>query len=387
MTVRTTALTGTSAAHDADVAVGAGDGVDGGPAGHRVAAVRAPAATRDDGVPAPPTLVLDLPGAIGPPRSFDPAWCVAADPRPERERVTEALFTVADGQVGTRGVLEESGDGDDAAVRMAGVYTAADGVGEELLGLPTWTALPLADAVAPGLRVLDLRDGVVHRWVPDGGRGLCTARFACMERPGVGVLVAELNDALVVLAAAGPHVTLPGDPTPRPVVEEALCAGDGVRSFRASCGGGVVRDVATEVDRQPGDGRLAVARLAVHRGSPHRMPPVGAAIRALGAAREVRPDVHVPVALVEHGRVGHAPRVVVEHRPVHEDHPGVRRSKRVLPVGIDPGRNVGHHGGVRPSPPRAVEGARTPEKPNEQRQRHGVRTVDHTTPIVHFCTA
>ena len=32
-----------------------------------------------------------------------------------------------------------------------------------------------------------------------------------------------------------------------------------------------------------------VSRLAVHRGSPHRMPPVGAAVRALGAARQQGP--------------------------------------------------------------------------------------------------
>ena len=237
-------------------------------------------------IPGPPALVLELPGRIGTARWFDPAWCVVADPRPERDRVTESVFAVADGQVGTRGLLEEA-HADATAVRVAGVYTAAEPVTEALLALPSWVGIPLADDVPTGLRVLDLRDGVVHRWVPDGGHGLCTARFACLDRPGTGVLVAQLDRTLLGDVVPVAHLEVPGTRPAADGVVAGLARGDGVAVFRATSGGGVVRDVATAVD---GDGeRIVVSRLAVHRGSAHRMPPVGSAVRALGAARDLGP--------------------------------------------------------------------------------------------------
>ena len=99
---------------------------------------------------------------------------------------------MADGVTGTRGSLEEEGVDSLPGLYMAGVYEHREDGFETLLAIPTWTTLPLRGPLAAGTRVLDLRSGVLWRIVQaEGGPLLRSARWACLERPGTTVLVAE----------------------------------------------------------------------------------------------------------------------------------------------------------------------------------------------------
>jgi trehalose/maltose hydrolase-like predicted phosphorylase len=136
-----------------------------------------------------------LPGGIGRARAFDPAWCLeAVAGRPPGTE--ESLLCLADGTVGSRAVLEEDRD-PKAPVLVAGVFEPADGVRERLLSMPAWATLPLEEGIPPGRRVLDLRDGLLTREVDAGGRTLRSVRFACHDRPGTQVMVAEAHGSLL----------------------------------------------------------------------------------------------------------------------------------------------------------------------------------------------
>jgi trehalose/maltose hydrolase-like predicted phosphorylase len=155
------------------------------------------------------------PGAVPPeptPVDLDPTWVlVRSGDDPLLERVDETLLTVADGLVGTRGILEEDGTASDPPVALAGRYVDGDGQGVDatptLLPGPRWTQLLIGVPMSRA-RMLDLRSGVLLRV---GGRDLPihTLRFQCLARPGLAVLRAE---GPAELLAAGPDIQLP-DPT------------------------------------------------------------------------------------------------------------------------------------------------------------------------------
>lgn len=206
----------------------------------------------------------DLPGGIGKRRPFDPAWCLVAAPDAAPDAVASQLCQ-ADGVIGTRAVLEEARDHRVAPVLAAGVYEPAEVVHERLLASPPWTALAISPVLPPGHRVLDLRDGVLTREAsgPDGA--LRSVRFACLDRPGTQVLVAEVSDALV---------------------EDADdVAGTGLELVRrsSSFGGGVAVALAT-TRRRLDDGTVAIERVAAHVTGARRAPGTAAAVRQLGAA-------------------------------------------------------------------------------------------------------
>ncbi len=139
----------------------------------------------------------------------DPAWryeVVGFDPF--RERESETLLTVSNGESGTRGSLEEGSGVSTPGTFVAGVFgdgtgeirfrqpvPAADWVGLRLLvgGLP----LSLANGeLIEHRRVLDMRHGVVHRiWRQRDGMGrivtVRTARFASLADRQMLALRAE----------------------------------------------------------------------------------------------------------------------------------------------------------------------------------------------------
>jgi len=119
-----------------------------------------------------------------------PWMLVVDDTPPGSGGVYEALMTVADGVTGTRGRLEEDTVGI-SDVFVSGVYECRGDGSESLLAVPTWTTLSLRGDFPPGTRVLDLRSGVLWRSVETAdGLTLCSARWACLARPGTVVLVA-----------------------------------------------------------------------------------------------------------------------------------------------------------------------------------------------------
>ena len=128
----------------------------------------------------------------------DPAWRFEVKGfDPFREREAETWLTVANGETGTRGALEEGSAISTPATFVAGVY--GDGTGDpafrQPVPAPDWTGLRLMVAgsaltlsngeILDHERVLDLRHGVVYRIVaaaaaqrPHGARAHGALRLA-----------------------------------------------------------------------------------------------------------------------------------------------------------------------------------------------------------------
>ena len=204
-------------------------------------------------------------------RPFDPTWCLVADTDEDMERVVESLLCLADGVIGTRGVLEENRDPDARPVTVAGLYEPAGGVGERLMTLPSWCALPLVAGLPAGRRILDLRDGVLTRDAAVDDVTVRTVRFSCAARPGTAVLIAELD--------------------PRSLAEppEAWAPATSACECRSPFGGGATGAGATALTvPAPGPERpLTVERIVAHVGSPARLPARKRAERLLAEASEV----------------------------------------------------------------------------------------------------
>jgi trehalose/maltose hydrolase-like predicted phosphorylase len=206
----------------------------------------------------------------------DPAWTVALDGDPRLERVAETLLTLADGRFGTRGAREEDGAGATPLTLAAGVYDGAEV--PALLPGPVWTALEAPPPDGHDRRVLDLRQGLLHRlWARDG-TGLRSLRFASLARPGV-----------VGLRAEGPAGALrAGPPLLPPTGEVAFDQGelDGAAWARTrSAGGGGITAAACQ--SESGGPWRVVERLAVYVADPDRVPAPEEAVAALRAAEAV----------------------------------------------------------------------------------------------------
>jgi trehalose/maltose hydrolase-like predicted phosphorylase len=119
-------------------------------------------------------------------------WSVVFDGvDPLLERVREALLTLADGRLGTRGSVSVPDERGDPTVVMSGVYTRT-GAEAHLLAGPRWNLIPLTDPAACGLRrVLDLRSGVLYRHSVSDGGPLDAVMFSSLARPGTAVLRAR----------------------------------------------------------------------------------------------------------------------------------------------------------------------------------------------------
>jgi kojibiose phosphorylase len=242
---------------------------------------------------------------------------------PFREREVETWLTVANGETGTRGALEEGSAISTPATFVAGVY--GDGTDDppfrQPVPAPDWTGLRLMVAgsaltlangeILEHERVLDMRHGVVYRtWRQRMRSGrtvrVRTARFASLADRQIMAARAEatpedFSGVLVWQSAIG--VTYAGGPT-RETEFEALEDPPGLMArTRGRNGGGHVLAVTTNpapgspVARTPQQardvigGRLepgdpaTVDRLAAIVSARTRVPSVESARRALEKAR------------------------------------------------------------------------------------------------------
>ena len=196
----------------------------------------------------------------------DPAWRFEVKGfDPFREREVETWLTVANGETGTRGALEEGSAVSTPATFVAGVF--GDGTGNppfrQPVPAPDWTGLRLMAAGSPVTlangeiidheRVLDLRHGIVFRvWRQRlrGGRTVRvrTARFASLADRQVLAVRAEATPedfagTLIWQSVVG--VTHAGGPT-KHTEFEALEDPPGVLArTRGRDGGGHVLAVTT----------------------------------------------------------------------------------------------------------------------------------------------
>ncbi len=257
--------------------------------------------------------------------SDDPAWRFEVKGfDPFREREVETWLTVANGESGTRGAVEEGSAVSTPATLVAGVY--GDGTDDppfrQPVPAPDWTGLRLkVDGRLINLstgelldheRVLDMNDGVVYRYWRQReaeGRTLSvrTARFASLADRQVLATRAEatLEDFAGRISWEGAvGVTHAGGPTKETVFERLDGAGFVARTkgrnggghalaltTRAAPGSPVARHM--EHARDVIGGRLApgdpatVDRLAGLVANRLRAPTADAARRVLARAEEL----------------------------------------------------------------------------------------------------
>jgi trehalose/maltose hydrolase-like predicted phosphorylase len=243
---------------------------------------------------------------------------------PFREREVETWLTVANGESGTRGAVEEGSAVSTPATFVAGVF--GDGTDDppfrQPVPAPDWTGLRLkVDGRHVNLstgelmdhhRVLDMRDGVVYRyWRQREGEGrtlaVRTARFASLADRQVLAARAEarpedFSGRITWEGAVG--VSHAGGPT-RETVFERLDRPGFVARTRGRGGGGHVLAVTTrpapgspvarhmEQARDVIGGRLApgdpatVDRLAALVSARTRVPSTDSARRVLDKAEEL----------------------------------------------------------------------------------------------------
>ncbi len=205
----------------------------------------------------------------------DPSWILRLPVRLDQDQVAETLTTLADGVIGTRGVLEDRQDRSTPVI-AGGVYTGT-GAGERLLGGPDWTRLrwPAGPAISDE-RTLDLRAGLLARRRLDASGEFRSLRMAAAARAGL------------VILRAGADGGLSGDPLVLPADEPAASGRrDGVQwaQVRADPAGGVA--VAASQRRWRRGGRGYLERRAAFVTGPRRRPAVGRAIERLARSEDV----------------------------------------------------------------------------------------------------
>ncbi len=117
----------------------------------------------------------------------DPAWVVTLPVEDAKDRVVEALGTLGNGFVATRGTREEGGAGASPLFLVSGAYA-----GDHLLPGPTWIDLELSENSprAYSHRSLDLRTGTLARF-EDAGGGFRSLRFVSAAAPHAMAMRAE----------------------------------------------------------------------------------------------------------------------------------------------------------------------------------------------------
>jgi trehalose/maltose hydrolase-like predicted phosphorylase len=129
----------------------------------------------------------------------DPDWTLTVEGvDPRLERVHEAMLTLADGRIGTRGSPLLAHPAAAPGTLAAGVFTGG-GPESELAACPDWTQLPGELPLDPLLRRrLDLRSGVLRQEVALPSGTLTSLQLSSFAEPGT-----------VALRAAGPPAVLP----------------------------------------------------------------------------------------------------------------------------------------------------------------------------------
>jgi hypothetical protein len=134
----------------------------------------------------------------------DPAWTIDVNGLdPQLERVHEALLTIADGRLGTRGVPLFGHPAAERSVLAAGVYVG-EGPETELVHSPDWTELPGPVPRSSIRRRLDLRTGLL---VQSGT--VNAVQLSSLARPGT-VAMRVRSRAAHLPAATRRSLSAPG---------------------------------------------------------------------------------------------------------------------------------------------------------------------------------
>ncbi len=204
----------------------------------------------------------------------DPGWLInVRGVDPELERAHEALLTLADGRIGTRGNLALSHATAAPLVLASGIYEG-DGASSALLQCPLWNVLPAS--LVPGEdvhRTLDLRTGVLRQELVNGTGSIQTVAFSSFARPGT-----------TVLRAQGPAELLSGESTLVPGGNSVVgTAADSSWTQDRALLGGVA--AAAAQSRVLDQGTATLDRLAAFEADPTEAPSSEDAIRSLRVAQ------------------------------------------------------------------------------------------------------
>lgn len=209
----------------------------------------------------------------------DDAWVLRLPVDALQQRVHEALLTLSDGVVGTRGTLEELGEGR-PSVLAAGVYDGGNSA-EQLLAGPSWTAVGPHRPVTGGdddLRLLDLRTGLLLRRSA-AAAGMTSARFASITRPGVVAMRCESAEPI----RAGPPLRPPEGVAS--VVHHDKARPPWVRVL-SSVSGGITAAGSQRVRAPRSSLPWRLERICAYVADPRHAPPTRAASDRLRAARD-----------------------------------------------------------------------------------------------------
>lgn len=211
----------------------------------------------------------------------EPGWVVLGDRFDlDRLRVNGAVFTVADGWIGTSGAPLASHPDLRRWVLAGGCYTGS-GADARLLEGPVAAHLPFVMTAQPALRrVLDLRSGTLWEEVQTTEGALASVRFAALSQPGTFVLRARLPGRL----PPAPPLIAPDDETEVSGGEADGSVWMAVAGTGTEATGGIVA-AAADVDHGDIVDRIVVYR--PHTRSVPEAPDPTDALSALGTATEV----------------------------------------------------------------------------------------------------
>ena len=190
----------------------------------------------------------------------DDRWVVRLPEETSQKRVAEALGALSNGWLGTRAALEEDGPLSAPLVVVNGCYTT--GSEPHLLAAPQWTSidLPAFGAGATNHRQLDLRTGVLTRFVQDDDRQLRTVRLVSAARA----------HALGMRAETAPALLSVGEPLAQPSGQadiETDCGGElNLARARDAAGSNNISLAGWQRVRDCGD-RTVIERLAAWHAS------------------------------------------------------------------------------------------------------------------------
>jgi kojibiose phosphorylase len=236
----------------------------------------------------------------------DRAWLFSSEGfDPFREREVETWFTVANGETGTRGSVEEGSAVSTPATFVAGVF--GDGTGEphfrQPVPAPDWlnlrllvdgTQLTLANGeILEHRRVLDMRQGVVYRYWRQRDRfgrtvRVRTARFASLADRAIMAVRAEatLEDRSAMLVWEGcVGVSYAGGPTLATTFESRHTTGSIARTHGRNGGGHVLALTTNPAPGSPVARRIEQSRDVI---GGHVVPGEPATIDRLAAIVSAR---------------------------------------------------------------------------------------------------
>jgi trehalose/maltose hydrolase-like predicted phosphorylase len=202
----------------------------------------------------------------------------------ERERVHEALLTLANGHVGMSGAPLGGHAGRHPWVVARGVYVGENAHSHLLTG-PVAFALGELGGGTPLRRVLDLRTGVLHEQAGAEADTIESARFVSLAQPTTAVLRSRYRSAL----RSGPTLLPATDD-----VTYDVGRADGATWLRvAGSTGGIAAAAAQTLTRRSRSaegsdaGSRVLDRIATYHSSPDTLPDPSHAVDAVAGAAAV----------------------------------------------------------------------------------------------------